>query len=80
MYMRIWSDEVDLTDLSKAEYEIRYDGARVKGKLRDNGDGSFVGSVDLGQFSPGTGKIKLKLEDNVRRKYEVRDIVFEIVP
>ena len=78
IYMKIWSDRVDYDDLKKAEYEIKVEGVRIRiqGVLTYNSpDGSYTASAQMNEL-PLTGNVtvKLKLEDNSRVKYEVRDI------
>ena len=74
MYIQIWSDRVDHTNMKKAERELKIGGQRFKANLANNGDGTFAGSIDLSQLPTGTGTLKLKLEDKNRNKYEVKDL------
>ena len=76
IYMKIWSDRVDYDNLNKAEYEIKVEGVRIKGVLTYNSpDGSYTASAQMNLLPlTGNGTVKLKLEDNSRVKYEVRDI------
>jgi len=74
MYMKIWSDNVDYTNMKKAEYEIKVGRLRVKGRLTNHYEGTFSGSAIMAQIPFGSATVKLKLEDKNRKKYEVKDI------
>ena len=74
MHMKIWNGSIDHTKMNKAEYEIKVGGARIKGTLTYCPDGSFTASAAMNKLPIGSGTVKLKLEDNARKKYEVRDI------
>jgi len=74
IYMKIWSDNVDHTNMKKAEREFKIGGQRFKANLTNNGEGCFTASIDLSEVPTGTGTLKLKLEDENRKKYEVKDL------
>jgi len=74
VYMLISSNLVDSLNMKKAEYKIQ-DSNKVKlqGKLTLNSDGNYAASVSLADLNSGAGKVELKLEDNTRVKFQVRE-------
>ena len=60
--------------MKKTEYKIQ-DSNKVKlqGKLTLNSDGDYTASVSLADLNSGAGKVELKLEDNNRVKFQVRE-------
>jgi len=74
VYMLISSNLVDYSNMKKAEWKIQ-DSLKVKlqGKLILNSDGNYIASVSLADLNAGVGKIELKLEDNNRIKFKVRE-------
>jgi len=74
LYMLISSNTVDTTNMKKMEYKIEdSERNRLKGTLDFNSDGSFTSSVSLADLNPGTVKVELKLEDNNRNKFNVKE-------
>ena len=74
MYIKIWSDWVDHTNMEKAEGELKIRGQRFKDNLTNNHDGTFTGRIDMSTVPTGTGTLKLILEDMSRNKYEVKNL------
>ena len=72
IYMLVWSDQVDYTNMRKAEWELRdANKNKVKQNLTNNWDGSFTASFDLSQLPSNATDWtwKGKLEDQNRVKY-----------
>ncbi len=80
IYGKVWSNDVDFTDIKQAYYEIDVGHAKVKGNLTNHQNGYFSMDLNVAHFDAGTGKVKkLKLEDNDKKKFEVKDIAIEII-
>ena len=74
--MYLFSDQVDFTNMKKAEFELKdVDKNKVKQNLTNNNDGSFTAAYDLGGLpSNATSWIwKGKIEDQNKKKYQVQD-------
>ena len=80
LYIKIFSEFVDYNDIRKKEYKVE-DGKRKKinGNLTNHFDGTFTASVSLSDLALGTGKVNIKIEDNSRKKYEVKNEVITII-
>jgi len=78
IYILIWSDRVDYTNMRKAEWELRDPNKRkVKQPLTNNNDGSFVASFNLANLPSNatTWTFKGKIEDQNRNKYNPRTTI-----
>ena len=72
-YMLLWSDRVDVTDMRKAEWELKDPNKKkVKQNLTNNLDRSFSASFDLSGLPSGatSWRWKGKIEDNNRTKFQ----------
>ena len=73
LYMLLWSDQLDILSMKKAEWEVK-DAAKkkVRQNLSNNGDGSFTASFDLANLpsSATSWTWKGKLEDLNRNKFQ----------
>ncbi|MFK5955979.1 MAG: PKD domain-containing protein [Planctomycetota bacterium] len=73
LYMYIWSDQVDYTNLKKAQWELRdTQGNKVKMDLVSNGDGSYNASYALSNLpsNDSTWTWKGKLKDRNGARYQ----------
>ena len=69
IYVKVWSDQVDYTDMNRMYFEIK-DVTRVT--LTNNYDGTFVGSYDLSRARrTGERDFKIRLEDERDEEYRV---------
>jgi hypothetical protein len=83
MYIWIHSPVVDFNDMKKAEFEVTRGKLKVKANLTNNLDGTFTGSVSMGQFidsggpgpgGPGPGGHKRPGSDEVKlKKLKIED-------
>jgi Zn-dependent metalloprotease len=79
MYTKVWSSDIDVSDMKDAYYEIEIGNAKLKGNLVNHQNGYFTEAIDLVHFPEGIGKIKkLKLEDHGHKKFEVKDVAIEV--
>lgn len=70
-YIKIWTGQVDYTDLKKAEYQLKKGGTTLNYNLDNNMDYTYTDSVNLSGFATGTWDVrKMKVEDNAGNKYE----------
>jgi serine protease len=80
LYIKIYSEFVDYNDLKKKEYKVEdINRNRIKGNLTNHFDGTYTASVPLSDLALGTGKVNIKIEDNSRKKYEVKNEVITII-
>ena len=71
LYMMLYSEFIDVDQVSKTQWELKVGRTRLKGTLSNNGDGTFTASQGLSQFSAGDiGFVKLKVEANKRVEYK----------
>jgi len=74
IHILVFSPDVDIDNMKKAEFKIEdSERNRLKGTLDFNPDGIFTSSVSLADLIPGTVKVELKLEDNDRKKFNVKE-------
>ncbi len=68
------SSLVDIDNMKKAAFKIQDSKkAKLKGTLILGPDGIFTASVSLEDLNTGTAKVELKLEDNNRIKFNVKE-------
>lgn len=73
-YIKIWTDQIDYTDLKKAEYQLKKGGDQVDNDLDNNMNYTYTDDVELSGFATGTWEVKkMKVEDNDHNKYEPDD-------
>jgi len=79
LYIKVFSENIDHSQMKKTEWEIKVDKIKFKGNLTNNGNGTFTTSISLNHFRAGTGKVTIKLEDKNKNKFEVKDKPITIV-
>ncbi|MCK4644614.1 MAG: S8 family serine peptidase [Candidatus Aminicenantes bacterium] len=80
LYIKIYSDVVDFNNIKKKEYKVEdINRKKIKGNLTNHLDGTYTVSVSLSSLVPGTGKVNIKIEDNSRKKYEVKNELITII-
>ncbi|MDO9517828.1 MAG: PEGA domain-containing protein, partial [Methanosarcinaceae archaeon] len=68
IYVKVWSDRVDYTDMNRMYFEIRDVTSSIT--LVNNNDGTFTGSYDLSRTSrTGEREVRIRLRDNRDREY-----------
>ena len=74
LYVLISSDNVDSTNMKKSEYKVE-DSKKIKlkGNLVLGLDGSFTSSISLEDLNAGNAKVELKLEDENRNKFQIKE-------
>ncbi len=74
IHVLAFSDAVDIDNMKKAEFKIQDSKKnRLKGNLDFTSDGYFLSSTLLASLEPGTAKVEIKLEDNNRNKFNVKE-------
>ncbi|MBA7655754.1 hypothetical protein ES703_63663 [subsurface metagenome] len=79
LYIKAFSENIDHSQMKKAEWTFKVNKTELKGNLTNNGDGTFTTSVSLDRFRAGDGKVTIKLEDQNRNKFEVKYELITIV-
>ncbi|MDF1533163.1 MAG: carboxypeptidase regulatory-like domain-containing protein [Methanosarcinaceae archaeon] len=70
IYVKVWSDRVDYTDMDRMYFEIRDVTSSIT--LKNNNDGTFTGSYDLSRTSKtGERDFRIRLRDNRGEEYRV---------
>jgi len=76
MYMSMWSEGIDHTDMKKNEFELKdADKNKVKSSFTNHNNNTFSASVDLSTL-PGSNTAwtwKGKLETNGGQKVQVQE-------
>ncbi len=73
LYMKVWSDRVDFTNMRKETWELRDTGGqRIRQNLTNHGDGTWTASFALSGLPSNdtTWTWKGQVEDNSRVKYQ----------
>jgi len=63
-YVKVWSDQVDHTNLDYATCQLKKGGTKVNFNLTNNGDETYTGSQDLTGFASGSWSVKMDVKDN----------------
>ena len=77
IYMLVWSDQVDFTDMKTNSWELKAGGNRVKQNLTNNSDGTFTAAFALSEL-PSTATNwtwKAKIEDNSGNRFRPQDAI-----
>jgi len=70
IYVKVWSDRVDYTDMDRMYFEIKDVTSSIT--LKNNNDGTFTGSYDLSRTSKtGERDFRIRLRDNRYEEYRV---------
>mmetsp|Transcript_17559 Transcript_17559/g.35259 ORF Transcript_17559/g.35259 Transcript_17559/m.35259 type:complete len:286 (-) Transcript_17559:54-911(-) len=83
LYIYVWSDSIDESDMKKNKYEIKFSDDRFKGELTSE-DGYFKAAINFSDVAKeggalGQATLTIKLEDGNKNKLEFEDIVFNRV-
>ena len=80
LYIMVHSAFIDFSNLRKNEYKIEdVNRKRIKGKLTNHNDGTYRASISLSSLIPGTAKVNVKLEDGMRKKFQLRNELITII-
>jgi len=63
-YIKVWTDQVDYTDLDYATCQLKKGGTKVNFSLTNNGDETYTGSQDLSGFASGSWAVNMSIKDN----------------
>lgn len=63
-YIRVWTDQVNHTNLDYATCQLKKGGTRVNFGLTNNGDETYTGSQDLTGFASGSWTVRMDVKDN----------------
>ena len=62
-YVKVWSGQVDYTNLDYAVSQLKKGGTRVNFNLTNNSDGTYTGSQGLSGFSAGEWTVNIDVAD-----------------
>lgn len=63
-YVKVWSEQVDYTNLDYAICQLSKGGTLVDINLNNNGDSTYTGSQGLSSFATGAWKVTFDVKDN----------------
>jgi len=63
-YVKVWTSQVDHTNLDYATCQLKKGGTKVNFSLTNNGDETYTGSQDLTGFASGSWSVKMDVKDN----------------
>ncbi|MFH1776091.1 MAG: type II secretion system protein [Candidatus Omnitrophota bacterium] len=69
-YIKVWSENVDYTDLDYATCQLKKGSTKVDFNLTNNGDGYYTGSRSLSGFATGNWTVNIDVKDNGSGRYK----------
>lgn len=71
IYILVWSDQVNVSDMRRAWWQLKKRKDKVRQNLTNNGDGSFTASFDLSALPSNqtSWTFKAMVEDRSRTRY-----------
>jgi len=63
-YIKVWTSQVDHTNLDYATCQLKKGGTKVNFNLTNNGDETYTGSQDLSGFAAGAWTVNMSIKDN----------------
>jgi len=63
-YIKVWTSQVDYTNLDYATCQLKKGGTKVDFSLTNNGDETYTGSRDLSGFASGSWTVNMNIKDN----------------
>lgn len=72
IYILVWSDKVDHTNMRRNSWQLRKGKSKVQQNLTNNNDNSFTDPYDLSNLpsSATSWKFKAQLEDQSRVRFQ----------
>lgn len=62
-YIKVWSNEVDYTNLDYASCQLKKGGTQVNFSLNNNGDETYTGLQSLSGFAAGSWTVNIDVKD-----------------